>query len=80
MGVFTDILTYYNLRKATAFFNPSIFNQISLIVIFADNNGVAGGKQREKLPLIIIVNNWINKRASESYRQFSAFVSNGSIT
>ena len=57
MGVFTDILTYYNLRKATAFFNPSIFNNIYLIVIFADNNGVAGGKQRGKLPLITIVNN-----------------------
>ena len=54
--VFIDIFTYRNLRKSTVFFNPSTTNQIFLIVIFVDNSGVAGGKERGSLPLIVIVN------------------------
>ena len=48
-GVFIVIFTYYNLRKSTVFFNPSISNQMSLIVISIDNRGITGGKQRGRL-------------------------------
>ena len=47
--VFIDIFTYCNVRKSTVFFNPSISNKTSLIVISVDNSGVAGGKQRGRL-------------------------------
>ena len=62
-GVYIYIfLTYCNVRKSTVFFNPSIPNLISLIVISVDNSGVAEGRKGGGLPLIIIVNNSINKK------------------
>ena len=76
--VFVDVFTYCNLRKPTVFFNPSTPYQISLIVVSVDNSGVAEGGGGE-LPLIIIVNNWINKRTSEKNTQFSALVSDCSF-
>ena len=43
-GVFVDIFTNCNVRKSTAFFNPNISNQMSLIVISVDYSAVTGGK------------------------------------
>ena len=42
------ILKYCNVRKSTVFFNPSISNQMSFIVISFDYSDVVGGKQRGK--------------------------------
>ena len=36
-------------KKLTDFFNPSISNQMSLVVISVDNSDVAGGKQRGRM-------------------------------
>ena len=48
-GVFMDIFTYCNVGRSTVFLNPSISNQMSLIVNSVDCNGVAGGKKRGRL-------------------------------
>ena len=46
---FLDIFTCYKVRKPAVFFNPSEFNQMSLIVISVDNSGVAGVMQKGRL-------------------------------
>ena len=66
-GAFKDIFTYCNVRKSIVFFNPSISNHMSLIAISVDHSVRAGGRD---LPLIIIVNNSINKITSEGKRNF----------
>ena len=59
------------------FFNLSVSNQISLIAISVDNSDVLhGSKGRGNWPLIIIVNNSINKITSEGTRNFPLWLSN----
>ena len=60
------------------FFNLSVSNQISLIAISVDNSDVLhGSKGRGNWPLIIIVNNSINKITSEEgTRNFPLWLSN----
>ena len=48
-SVSVDISRYCKLRKLTVVFNPSISNQISLIVISVDDSGGAGRKKMDSL-------------------------------
>ena len=48
-GCFYRYFHILQCKKLTNFFNPSVSNQVSLIVISVDNSELAGGKQRGRL-------------------------------
>ena len=52
---------------------------MSLVVISVDNSGVAGGNKAVDLPLITIVNNWINNKTLERYTYLSTLICDRSI-
>ena len=62
-------------KKLTDFFNPSISNQMPLIIISVDNSDVAEGSKGGERPLIIILNNSINKITPEGTRNFPLWLS-----